>query len=106
MGITITNLSAFKNLIEEDYGNKIVFFKFGTDWCIPSSEIDKILVNIPNSMIYHIPVDNENFEPYLMENRMYTFPYTFIKYGKKIKKTFGIQTVDQINRYIEELKCD
>ena len=39
-----------------------------------------------------------------MENKIYTIPYTIIKYNSKIKKTVGIQTIGQIEKYIEELK--
>jgi hypothetical protein len=104
MGITVNDLTTFNTLIKIDYGDKIVFFKFGTDWCIPCIEIDKILVTIPNSLIYYISFDNENFESYLMENKIYTIPYIIIKYGKKIKKINGIHTINQIEKYIEELK--
>ena len=31
MGITINDLTTFNTLIKIDYGDKIVFFKFGTD---------------------------------------------------------------------------
>jgi len=104
MGITINNLTAFNNLINIEYGDKIVFFKFGTDWCIPCAELDKILVNIPNSLVYYISVDNENFESYLIENNIYTIPHTIIKYKNKNKKIIGIHTINQIEKYIEELK--
>jgi thiol-disulfide isomerase/thioredoxin len=104
MGIIINNLKAFNNSINVDYGDKIVFFKFGTNWCIPCIEIDKILINIPNSLIYYISVDNENFESYLIENKIYTIPYIIIKYKTKIKKIIGIHTINQIEKYIEELK--
>ena len=104
MGITIKDLKTFNNLINIDHGDKIVFFKFGTDWCIPCIEIDKILINIPNSLIYYISVDNENFESYLIENKIYTIPYIIIKYKDKIKKINGIHTINQIEKYIEELK--
>lgn len=104
MGITINNLTAFNNLINIEYGDKIVFFKFGTDWCIPCAELDKILVNIPNSLVYYISVDNENFESYLIENNIYAIPHTIIKYKNKNKKIIGIHTINQIEKYIEELK--
>jgi thiol-disulfide isomerase/thioredoxin len=104
MGITVNDLKTLNNLINIDYGNKIVFLKFGTDWCIPCIELDKILVNIPNSIIYYIYVDNENFESYLIENKIYTIPHTIIKYKNKIKKIIGIQTANQIEKHIEELK--
>jgi thiol-disulfide isomerase/thioredoxin len=104
MGITINNLTTLNNLINIDHENKVVFFKFGTDWCIPCIELDKVLVNIPNSLIYYISVDNENFESYLIENKIYTVPHTIIKYGNKIKKMIGIHTINQIEKYIEELK--
>jgi thiol-disulfide isomerase/thioredoxin len=104
MGITINNLTTLNNLINIDHENKVVFFKFGTDWCIPCIELDKVLVNIPNSLIYYISVDNENFESYLIENKIYTVPHTIIKYGNKIKKMIGIHNINQIEKYIEELK--
>jgi len=104
MGITIKDLTTFNNLINVDYGDKIVFFKFGTNWCIPCIEIDKILINIPNSIMYYISVDNENFESFLIENKIYTIPYVIIKYKNKNKKIIGIHTNNQIEKYIEELK--
>ena len=104
MGVTINDLSTFNNLINLNYGDKVAFFKFGSDWCIPCTELDKILVNIPNSIIYYISVDNENFESYLTENKIYTIPYTIIKFDKKIKKIVGVLNACDIQLYIEELK--
>lgn len=104
MGITINDLQTFNNLINIDHEDKIVFFKFETDWCIQCIELDKILVNIPNSLVYYISVDNENFESYLIENKIYTIPHTIIKYNNKIKKIIGIHSTNQIEKYIEELK--
>lgn len=106
MGITVNNLSTLNNLINIDHGDTVVFFKFGTDWCIPCVELDKILVIIPNSIVYHISADNENFESYLIENKIYTFPFTLIKVGKKIKKIIGLHTFDNIVEYIEDLQTE
>ena len=39
-----------------------------------------------------------------MENKIYTISYIIIKYGNKIKKINGIHTINQIEKYIEELK--
>jgi hypothetical protein len=39
-----------------------------------------------------------------MENKIYTIPYTIIKYKNKNKKIIGIHTINQIEKYIEELK--
>ena len=104
MGINIKDLSTFNNLINVDQGDKVVFFKFGTDWCIPCSELDKNLVGVSNSIIYHICADNENFESYLIENKIYTFPFTLIKVGKKIKKIIGLHNLNDILEYIEDIK--
>ena len=104
MGITINDLNTFNNLFNIDYGDKVVFFKFGTDWCIPCMELDKILVEVSNSIIYHICADNENFESYLIDNKIYTFPFTLIKVGKKIKKVIGLHNLNDILKYIEDLK--
>jgi hypothetical protein len=104
MGVTINDLKTFYEIFNLNHGETIVFFKFGADWCIPCIELDKILVTIPNSVIYYISVDNVNFESYLIENHIYTIPHTIIKYGEKTKKAIGITTIDQIEKYIEELK--
>ena len=62
MGVNIKFNSALKNLINMDFGETNVFIKFGTEWCVPCQELDKILVNFPNSMLYHVNLDNDEIQ--------------------------------------------
>lgn len=104
MGVTLNNLSSYNSAMKIDYGETIIFFKFGADWCIPCIELDKVLVNIPNSMIYHISIENEEFESHLIDNNIYTVPDTIIKYKNCTTRFQGVRTLDQILEMIKKLK--
>jgi thiol-disulfide isomerase/thioredoxin len=104
MGITIKDLESFNNLKNVNFGENVVFIKIGADWCIPCIELDKVLVNIPDSIIYHISVDNINFESFFIENKIYSLPHTFIMYKNNTDQFIGIRTKEQINSLIKNLK--
>jgi thiol-disulfide isomerase/thioredoxin len=104
MGITINDLESFNNLKNVNFGENVVFIKFGANWCIPCIELDKVLVKIPDSIIYHISVDNINFESFFIENKIYSLPHTFIMYKNNTDQFIGIRTEEQINLLIEKLK--
>lgn len=104
MGVTVRFDSVLKSLISMDFGEKSVFIKFGTDWCVPCQELDKILVNIPNSMLYHVNLDNDEFDNVMEEYNFTTMPYTIIKYKKDMRNFRGIITEEQINKLINDMK--
>lgn len=104
MGVTVKFNSALKNLINMDFGETIVFVKFGTDWCVPCQELDKILVNFPNSILYHVNLDNDEFENVMEEYNIKTMPYTIIKYKKGSRSFSGVVTQEQINKLINDMK--
>ena len=104
MGVTIKDLSTYNSINSINFGEKIVFFKFGADWCIPCIELDKVLVNVPDSMLYHISIDNEDFESFFMNNKIYTVPDTIVKYKDATTRFQGLRTKEQIVEIIEELK--
>jgi thiol-disulfide isomerase/thioredoxin len=104
MGITINNLETLNNLKNVNFGENVVFIKIGADWCIPCIELDKVLVEIPDSIIYHISVDNVNFESFFIENKIYSLPHTFIIYKNGTEQFTGFRTGEQINSLIEKLK--
>lgn len=104
MGVTVKFNSALKNLLNMNFGNSIVFIKFGTDWCIPCQELDKILVNIPNSILYHVDIDNDEFDNVMEEYCFTTIPYTIIKYKKDSRNFKGVITEEQINKLIGDMK--
>ncbi len=104
MGVTVRNNSVLKNLLQMDFGDTCVFIKFGTDWCIPCQELDKILVNIPNSMLYHVNLDNDEFDYVMEEYNFTTMPYTIIKYKKDSRSFSGVVTQEQIIKLINDMK--
>lgn len=106
MGVTIKDLSSYNSINSINFGEKVLFLKFGADWCIPCIELDKILENVPDSMLYHISVENEDFISFFMDNKIYTVPDTIIKYKNSTTRFQGVRTLDQILEMIEKLKED
>lgn len=104
MGVTIKDLSTYDSINSINFGETVVFFKFGADWCIPCIELDKVLVNVPDSMLYHISIDNGDFESFFMDNKIYTVPDTIVKYKDATTRFQGLRTHKQIMEIIEELK--
>lgn len=104
MGVTIKDLSTYNSINSIDFGEKVLFLKFGADWCIPCTELDKVLATVPESMLYHISIDNEDFESFFMDNKIYTLPDTIIKYKNNTTRFQGMRTLDQILKMIEKLK--
>ena len=104
MDVKIKNLSTYNFINNIDFGEKIVFFKFGAEWCIPCTELDKILVKVPDSMLYNVSIDNEDFESFFMDNKVYSVPDTIIKYKGATARFQGLRTKEQIMKMIEELK--
>lgn len=104
MGVTVGTNSILKNILNMNFGELIVFIKFGTDWCIPCSELDKIVVNIPNSMVYHVNIDNDEFENAMDEYDFKTIPYTIVKYKKDTRNFAGVITVEQVTKLIADIK--
>jgi len=104
MGVTVKSLENYFSINSINFGEKIVFFKFGADWCIPCVELEKILECIPNSVLYNISVDNDAFESFFIENGIYTVPDTIIKYKNASYRFQGVKTKDAINEIIKEMK--
>lgn len=104
MGVTVKYASVLNNLISMDFGEKIVFVKFGTDWCVPCQELDKILASIPDSILYHVNLENPEFDNVMEEYNFTTVPYTIIKYKKDARNFKGVITEEQINKLIDDMK--
>lgn len=104
MGVTVRNNSVLINLLQMDFGDNLVFIKFGTDWCIPCQELDKILTSVPDSMLYHVNLDNDEFDNVMEEYNFTTMPYTIIKYKKDSRSFRGVITEEQVNKLINDMK--
>ena len=104
MGVTVKYNSILKNLISMDFGDNLVFIKFGMDWCIPCQELDKILTSVPDSILYYVNLDNDEFDNVMEEYNFTTVPYTIIKYKKDSRSFRGVITGEQINKLINDMK--
>jgi thioredoxin-like negative regulator of GroEL len=103
MGVAINYNSVLKNLLSMDFGDKCVFIKFGTDWCIPCQELDKILLKIPNSILYHVNLDDDEFVNVMEEYNFKTIPYTIMKYKKGSRNFAGVVSEQGINKLIDDM---
>ena len=41
MATEITTLTNYENINKIDFGEKVIFFKFGGEWCVPCKELEK-----------------------------------------------------------------
>ena len=104
MGVTVRYNSVLKNLISMNFGDTCAFIKFGTDWCIPCQDLDKILTSIPNSILYLVNLVNDEFDNVMEEYNFTTMPYTIIKYKSDSRHFRGVITEEQINKLINDMK--
>mgnify|MGYP003322465791 CR=1 FL=1 len=104
MGVEIKNLISYNYINNIDFGETVVFFKFGAEWCAPCVELDKIISDIPGTMVYNISIDNDNFTSFLMDNKIYSLPDTIIKYKNCTNRFQGLRTHEEITNIIETLK--
>ena len=104
MGAEIKDLFSYNSINSVNYGDAVVFFVISGSWCTPCKELKDTLKCIPNSMIYHISIDNENFESFFMENMIHSIPYTLVKYKNATSRFKGVKNREQILELIQFLK--
>lgn len=100
----IGSLQSYTDTDSIDFGETIVFIKFGTEWCRPCMQIESILNNIPNSVTYTVDVENDEFEEFLASNVILIIPTVIIKYKQEKTRFVGLKTADEINDMIHTLK--
>jgi len=99
----IKTLQQYNSINNIDYGDKIVIYKFGADWCTPCINLNKEFESINDCIIYNISIDNEEFNSFFIDNKIYTIPDTFIKYKSKFDRFIGFKTNEEIKKLIELL---
>jgi thiol-disulfide isomerase/thioredoxin len=104
MSVSIADLNTYNAINLIDFGEKIVFFKIGADWCEPCVRLDKILNSIPNSIVYQISIDNYEFTSFFMENKFYSIPDTIIKYKDSTARFQGLITEQSLIEMIQKMK--
>jgi thiol-disulfide isomerase/thioredoxin len=104
MGVAIKDLESYNQINDINFGETVVFFKFGAEWCVPCLELEKIINDIPDSVVYTISIDNEEFESFLTDNKIYSLPDTMVKYKNSTTRFQGLRTRDEIVKIIDDLK--
>ena len=97
-------IKSYNQINNINFGEIVVFFKFGAEWCAPCLELEKIINDIPGSMVYTISIDNEEFESFLTDNKIYSLPDTIVKYKDSTARFQGLRTRDEIVKIIEDIK--
>tara|TARA_B110000240_G_scaffold194261_1_gene241577 strand:- start:8 stop:328 length:321 start_codon:yes stop_codon:yes gene_type:complete len=101
----IDSLESYNVIDSIDFGETVVFTKFGTEWCKPCVNLEKVLLTVKDSVVYKVDVENDAFEDFLCENRISNIPCTIIRYKKKKTQFVGMRNLTEIDRMIELLKA-
>ena len=100
----IQSMDSYISINSIDFGEVVLFIKFGTDWCAPCNKMSNVLAGISNSIVYTVDVENEDFEEYLATNNIYNIPTVIIKYKSNTTQFVGMRTTEEINNMIHTLK--
>ena len=104
MVVQVWDVNNYNTINNIDFGEKVIFFKFGAEWCKPCIELEKILDDIQDILVYNISIDNNDFETFFEENGIYSIPDTFVKYKNNNTRFQGIKTEAELNLLIDNLK--
>jgi len=100
----IETYDSFCSINEIDYGDNILVFLFGGNWCTPCKNLYENLEKVENCLVYKINVENLEFEDYISDNNITSIPYSIVKY-KNNKTTFkGERTRDELLEMFASLK--
>jgi len=105
MATEITTFQNYETLNNVDFGERVIFFKFGGEWCKPCNELEKNMEDIPGVILYNISVNNVEFEEFLETNNINSIPYTQVKYRKKQITFNGVKTVTELTEIINTIKA-
>mgnify|MGYP005697916161 CR=1 FL=1 len=100
----IHSMDSYNSINSIDFGETVVFIKFGTDWCAPCNNLGDVLAGISNSIVYTVDVQNEDFEDYLAKNNIYNIPTVIIRYKSNTSQFVGMRTINEIDNMIHNLK--
>ena len=104
MATYITNMGFYNTVNRIDFGEKVLFLKFGGDWCEPCKQLEKNMECIPDIILYNISIENEEFQNFIETNEISNIPFTIVKY-RDIKTTFkGVKSVEELNEIIKTIK--
>lgn len=100
----LTTLNDYRNINSIDFGENIIVFKFGGSWCQPCKNMEEKIKEIPNCILYNISVDNQEFESFMMDNKIYKIPDCIVKYKNKIERMKGDISREEIMTLFNKLR--
>ena len=100
----IESYEAFCSINQVDFGENIVVFLFGGEWCTPCKNLFNTLQKIEQCIVYKINVENLVFEDYITDNNIVSIPYSIVKYKKNEIKFKGERTCDELQELFLSLK--
>ena len=100
----LKTLSAYYNSRKIDYGDTVVIYKFGGNWCNPCKKVEEVIKDTDDVLLYNINVDNEEFESHLIENNIYTIPHCFLYFRKEQVDFKGEITKTELIKICKSLK--
>lgn len=100
----LKTLSAYNNTKKINFGDVVVIYKFGGNWCAPCKKVEEVINDTPGTLLYNISVDNEEFESHLIENNIYTIPHCFLYCRNETIDFKGEITRDELEKLCKSLK--
>jgi len=100
----LQTLNDYNNINRINFGDTIVVFKFGGNWCQPCKNMEDKIKDIPNCILYNISVDNQEFESFMMDNQIYKIPDCIVKYKNKIQRLKGDISREEIIAFFNKMR--
>ena len=73
MGVTIKDLSSYNSINSINFGETVVFIKFGAEWCEPCKNLENEINKLDKFILYGIDIDNDEFKDFMDENNIFSF---------------------------------
>lgn len=102
----IEDYKSFCSINEIDYGDNILVFLFGGNWCTPCKNLYNSLQTIDNCLIYKINVEKLEFEDYISDNNITSIPYSIVKYKNNMITFKGERTRSELLEMFASLKIE
>ena len=104
MKTEIKSLKEYYNISNINFGETVVFIKFGAEWCKPCKNLENEISKLNKFILYDVNIDNEEFKDFMDENNIFPIPDTFVKYKNKTSRFAGFKTIEQLEEIINQLK--
>lgn len=102
----LNNYTSYENTLNIDFGNSVVVYLFGGDWCKPCNNVFSTLKKINDCICYKISVENSDFTDFIYENNITSIPHMIVKYKKNEVTLKGERTREEFEELFTSLKTE